>query len=89
MLTDKTAYFCRICGNLDDHPVWGADGQSPSFNICNCCGVEYGYEDCNLQAVRSYRTKWLEKGAQWLDPKKQPPNWSLEEQMKNIPEQYR
>ena len=89
MHNNKAMNFCRICGNLGDHPVWGSDGKSPGFNICNCCGVECGYEDCNMQAIHAYRAEWLKKGGDWWDPKRRPHNWSLEEQMKNIPEQYR
>jgi hypothetical protein len=36
--------------------------QSPAFNICDCCRVEFGYKDCNLKAIHAFRKKWLEEG---------------------------
>jgi hypothetical protein len=89
MHSDQESYFCRVCGKRQDEPIWGEDGQSPTFDICDCCGAEFGYEDCNLEAIHAFRGKWLQEGNKWWNPKTQPQNWSLEEQMKNIPEKYR
>ena len=81
--------FCRICGKKQDELIWGEDDQSPTFNICDCCGVEFGYEDSNLEAIRTFRRKWLEEGNKWWNLKAKPKNWSLNAQMKNIPKKYR
>jgi hypothetical protein len=70
-------------------PPWGEDGQSPSFDICACCGAEFGYEDCQLAAVRRYREQWLSGGAKWWDPKFEPEGWSLDEQLRNVPPEFR
>ncbi|PBC22211.1 hypothetical protein CK226_16405 [Mesorhizobium sp. WSM4311] len=39
-------FKCRVCG-LDQSPdmPWGESGGEPSYAICSCCGVEFGYED--------------------------------------------
>ncbi len=79
---------CRVCGLWQDDLPWGEDNQTASFDICSCCRVQFGYEDCDLNTIRKYRLKWLQNGAQWADPKRKPINWSLEEQMKNIPTIY-
>lgn len=84
----QPSLFCRICGLQQDDPPWGEDGNSPSFDICPCCGVEFGYEDCNLNAVKAYRNEWLKNNATWFQPKKKPENWSLENQLKNITEEF-
>lgn len=89
MLNDQESYFCRICGKRQDEPIWGKDDRTPTFNICDCCGVEFGYEDCNLEAVQAFRKKWLQEGNKWWNPKAKPQSWLLEEQMKNIPKKYR
>jgi hypothetical protein len=81
-------YYCRICGLRQINPPWGDDNKSPSFEICPCCNVEFGYEDCNLDTIRSFRTRWMQDGALWSDLKTKPLNWSLKEQMKNIPTNY-
>lgn len=81
---------CYVCGKkyVDYHP-WGADGESPSQHLCECCGAQFGYEDVHIEGLKEYRKKWLTQGARWFDPKHKPENWSLEEQLKNIPAEYR
>jgi hypothetical protein len=64
------SYYCRVCGLEQDFQPWGKDGKTPAFEICGCCGVDFGYQDCSLKYVK-------------------PTNWSLEEQLKNIPKEYR
>jgi hypothetical protein len=68
---------------------WGKDGDAPTYFICYCCGVEFGYEDSSVNSTKRYRDKWLAGGAQWFDPKSKPANWSLEEQLKLIPPEFR
>ena len=50
-----------------------------SFEICSCCGCEYGYDD-----NAAYRNRWLQQGTPWFSPKEQPKNWNLETQLQNI-----
>lgn len=80
--------ICRVCGKIQDDPPWGEDGNCPTYNICDCCGTEFGYGDCTLEAVKASRKRWLETGARWKYPEEKPTNWSLENQIKNIPNQY-
>ena len=80
---------CRVCGLIQLDPPWGEDGKSPSYEICSCCGVEFGYEDSSVNGVVTYRRKWLEAGANWEDVEERPNNWSAEEQMKNVPLDFR
>lgn len=82
--------FCRICGYEYpvDNPAW-YDDESPSHDICICCGVEFGYDDTNYKAVLDYRNHWLNSGAKWFSPGKRPKDWILEEQLKSIPERWR
>ncbi|MGB7430615.1 MAG: hypothetical protein WA933_22715 [Microcoleaceae cyanobacterium] len=42
---------CRVCGYDMKYPIWGEDGNTPSFDICPCCGTEFGYEDCTPQSI--------------------------------------
>lgn len=79
---------CRICGLYQEIPPWGEDGDSPTHNICNCCGVEAGHEDCSVKSCRAYRETWLSKGVRWTVPRSKPIRWSLNEQLKHIPSKY-
>jgi hypothetical protein len=80
---------CRICGLIQPDAPWGETGKDPSHDICPCCGVEFGYEDCLLSAIRKYRDAWIDKGSKWWNPKLQPTVWDIEEQLKNIPARFR
>jgi len=80
---------CRVCGLLQLDPPWGEDGKNPSFEICACCGVEFGYEDVLLKSVHAYRKRWIEDGAQWVDKKAKPNNWNMTDQLENIPEVFK
>jgi len=78
-------YICLVCGynRLEELP-YGIDGY-PSYEICACCGFEYGYDDLDRgESFKEYREKWLNNGAQWFVPKERPAHWNLSEQLKNI-----
>lgn len=80
---------CRVCGCLLDEPPWGDDGATPSFEICPCCGVEFGYEDFTLEGARKHRENWLAMGSPWFDAAMRPDDWNLDVQLRSIPAQYR
>lgn len=82
-------YVCRVCGSEQLEPPWGEDVQTPNYDICDCCGVEFGYEDMSMESIKDYRQKWVKNGANWFRKKNKPEDWSLENQFQNIPEQYR
>lgn len=79
---------CRVCGLRQHEAIWGADGQSPTYNICACCGCEFGYEDCDPGGVQGRRESWIAKGGVWFDPARQPAEWSLEDQLAKVPRFY-
>lgn len=58
----KEIRYCRVCGLKYEEPPWGFDGKTPSFEICQCCGVEFGYEDATVVGVNRYRKKWISSG---------------------------
>lgn len=79
-------YYCLICGLPLDYAPWGADGKTPTYDICPCCGVEWGNEDYTSESQVKYRNKWLADGAKWFEPQKKPANWNFEEQLSHIGE---
>lgn len=81
-------YICLVCGYDKLSQIPYDVNNNPSYEICDCCGFEYGYDDLsNGDTYESYRKKWIESGARWFNQSKQPINWSLEQQLnvlKNI-----
>lgn len=80
--------YCRICGLFIENEPWGNDGKCPIYEICPCCGVEFGNEDYTTESIHKYREEWLLNGAKWHEPKCMPVNWDLKEQMQNISDEY-
>lgn len=83
MLKSDCRTRCKVCGFDNVEPTWGEDGQSPSFDYCACCGVQFGYQDATSQGIATFRAKWLEDGAHWDEPDQRPPDWSLEAQLRH------
>lgn len=76
---------CHICGLDQGEPPWGESGRDPTWNICPCCGCEYGYEDHLESGVIRQRRRWLESGGEWWLEHDRPAGWSFEEQVRQIP----
>ena len=79
---------CRVCGLDQGELIWGTDGHSPTHDICPCCGVEFGYEDCTTDGIAEHRKQWLASGAEWSSKKERPSNWNLGAQLKLIPPKF-
>lgn len=77
-------YICPVCGypNLDEPPR--DENGRPSFDICDCCGIEFGYEDCTETNIIEFREKWIKSGAKWFCENEKPSNWDIKEQLRNI-----
>ncbi len=87
--SEDEKYRCRICGLKQNTPPWGENCETPTFNICACCGTEFGYEDNNTSAIKKNRNRWLANEANWFDPDERPEDWSVEEQLEKIPEKWK
>lgn len=86
---NRELHTCRVCGRFyPDFLPWGDTGKDPSHEICDCCGTEFGYEDCTIDGVKNQRKVWIDSGMKWFDPAQRPPLWDFEEQLKNIPYLY-
>jgi len=86
---NEPTYFCRVCGLDQLEPQYGESGNMPTFNICSCCGVEFGYQDTIISAVKAFRERWVREGMRWSIPEEMPENWSWEEQKNQIPEMFK
>ena len=55
---------CHCCAlPIGDYLPWDNNGSTPDFGICNCCGIEYGYEDSKESSLVRVREKWISDGA--------------------------
>ncbi len=69
--------FCRICGLYIEDKPWGEDGLFPTYEVCPCCGVEFGYEDCTVESVLDYRERCITNGTKWSNLNQNPVDWIL------------
>jgi hypothetical protein len=83
MRSSRMGIFCFVCGLRQSSAPWGDDGQSPGFEICPCCGTEFGYEDATDVGVFRARSRWRERKYAWLDPRAKPSEWDPESQLEN------
>lgn len=70
--------FCRVCGLEQTYLQYGEDGTTPTFEICPCCGVEFGYEDATIAGAVRFREVWIRGGKVWFHVNEMPENWSWE-----------
>lgn len=58
----------------------------PSYDVCSCCGFEYGNDDNPGTAppvsFESYLAEWVEDGSRWFDEEQRPESWTLESQLR-------
>ena len=83
-------YLCPICGFPDlDEPAYDLLTGDPTFEICPCCGHEYGYGDpTTLTGKENFLRKWIGMGTPWSTPDLRPPNWDARLQLKEIGVDY-
>jgi hypothetical protein len=77
---------CRVCGLAYDEPPWGPELV---YEYCDCCGVQFSYEDALPDGARAFREKWLAGGARWAKPERRPEPWDRESQLGQIPDEFR
>lgn len=76
-------YTCPVCAYdaLKEAP-FGAH-QEPSYEICPCCGFEFGFSGDNDQKVfEQYRLRWIKEGMPWFVEALKPSGWTYKDQLK-------
>src|SRR5437879_6289194 len=67
-------------------PPYAQHFGEPSYEVCDCCGFEFGNDDEPGTAApvtfSEYRQEWLSDGASWFYLHKRPQQWSADEQLK-------
>jgi len=78
--------ICPVCGydKLDASPR--DEFGCPSYEICPCCGFEFGFDDDSEGLTYDqYRERWLKQGAKWVSKSRpKPKNFDLCKQLRNI-----
>jgi len=69
--------------------AWNED--EASFEICPCCGIEFGYDDMASgsttlrQALYTRKRElWVKGGRTWWSTNPPPENWDPEKQLDNL-----
>jgi hypothetical protein len=66
-------------------PPYSQRYGAPSYEVCACCGFEFGNDDepgtASPQTFAAYLTDWIGKGCVWFDPQLKPEGWNLESQL--------
>ncbi len=79
-------YTCPVCGfsELTEEPY--SDSGGGSYEICYCCGYEFGVTDDDLGfSIEQWRKKWIKENMAWDRGREEPPKgWDPKEQLKNI-----
>lgn len=69
---------CPVCGHGPfDTPYSSVLECSRSYDICDCCGCEYGYDDSYISL-----DEWIAAGARWAY-EAPPDGWNLESQLEH------
>jgi hypothetical protein len=93
-------YKCPICGykGLEEAPYAGGKTNLgvlcySSFEICACCGVEFGVQDYDYgeefglndysAIAAGLRERWIVDGCRWRH-RKPPSDWSPEAQLRSV-----
>ena len=76
---------CPVCGAILDEPAW--EGDFASYEICPCCGTQFGYTDSVPADQREglhnqLRADWISAGCPWHSRSRTPPEgWDPQAQM--------
>jgi hypothetical protein len=81
---------CPACGFVLPFEPWS--GESPSDEICPCCGIQFGYDDAaggdrqrRGELYQRWRKDWLAAGMPWRSiGQPPPPSWNPAEQLKRL-----
>lgn len=56
-------HTCPVCGYSGDQEFEPRD-----YQICGCCGTEFGYDDDFGVTFQELRDRWVANGCPWFDP---------------------
>lgn len=80
----ESIFFCPVCGwkGLQKKPVY----PYGTFEICSCCGTQYGLDVTCEEDILEVRADWLKEGASWFSDFDMPNDWSTQRALEQIEE---
>ena len=80
-------HTCPVCGWPELHePPRNASGGA-SFEICPCCGFEFGFDDDDRGVTyEQARARWIAGGMKWWSTSRPAPaRWDAAQQFARLP----
>lgn len=79
-------YVCPVCGWPELHEAPRSTSGAASFELCPCCGFEFGYDDDDQGLTyEQARTRWMGGGMKWWSTTRPPPEgWDAAQQLARI-----
>ncbi|EDY20430.1 GCN5-related N-acetyltransferase [Chthoniobacter flavus Ellin428] len=76
-------HLCPVCGWPELNAPPYDEARNGSFEICPCCGVEFGYDDAARgQTLEQTRARWIAGGMKWWSTSRpEPKNWDATRQL--------
>lgn len=57
-----------------------------SYEVCHCCGFEFGNDDdpgtAGGESFEQYLAEWVRDGCNWFQQDERPDDWNLESQLR-------
>lgn len=85
----ECATLCPVCGFELGFKAW--DEELPSDEICECCGIQFGYTDhaagdrnLRAQVHAEWREEWIRAGQPWRGVQSPPPGWNPQSQLEQL-----
>ena len=68
-------------------PPYSKHFGDPSYEVCACCGFEFGNDDepgtGSPSTFEEYLREWIASGCVWFSPEKMPKSWDLGSQLQS------
>ena len=76
-------HTCPVCGWPELHEPPRSKSGGASFEICPCCGFEFGFDDDDQHLTyEQARARWIAGGMQWWSPSRPAPaSWNAAQQL--------
>ena len=70
-------HTCPVCGWPELHEPPRRESGGASFEICPCCGFEFGFDDDDQgRTYKQARARWIDGGMTWWSTSRPaPPGW--------------
>ncbi|WP_086444738.1 hypothetical protein [Candidatus Enterococcus lemimoniae] len=83
-------YICPVCGFEGLELEAYNDFDEPSYEICPCCGFQFGFDDDNAEhdkniEIDRWRNRWISEGCNWYSEVfEKPKDWNPKKQLEKL-----